>query len=201
VLHWCSVFRESIAGRSNLKLAVLLTKALLVLGLLVVFVFGIRGCMIGSVRQEQSRALAWFCIDNQRDLARAAQMYARDCGGRLPPAQEWCDLLRPYLKDAKAFVCPATRNQRCSYAFNASLSQVRLASIREPGGVVLFFESDRGWNAAGGPELLPAQPRHQGARIDGWAFADGHVKGGTRDLAKAPEHWQPQPQAAGKGSR
>ena len=169
-----------------------------VLGLLFAFIIWRES---GVWEQERDARWGGDCMAKMLHLVGAAGDYAGDHGGRLPPARDWCDRLRPYLKDAKAFVCPATRNQRCSYAYNARLSGVPLDSIREPHVVVFFFESDRGWNAAGGPELLPAQPRHQGARIDGWAFADGHVKGGTRDLAKAPEHWQPQPQAAGKGSR
>jgi prepilin-type processing-associated H-X9-DG protein len=38
----------------------------------------------------------------------------------------------------------------------------------------MIFETDGGWNVSGGPELLPAKPRHRGAYIIG--FADGHVE-------------------------
>jgi len=38
---------------------------------------------------------------------------------------------------------------------------------------VLIFESDAGWNAAGGAELLPDEPRHK--RGDNYIFADGRV--------------------------
>jgi len=148
----------------------------------------------------KSRNLMYACIENQRELAVAALMYADDHGGRLPPAQEWCDLLRPYLKDAHAFVCPAARNLRCSYAFNANLSGVRLDDSPESRHVVIFFESDRGWNAAGGPELLPAQPRHRFGEMD--ISIVGNRQGlvtsssSSRYRLVETEQWQPQPQAA-----
>ena len=145
------------------------------------------------------------CLSNVTDLAVAALKYANDHGERLPPARDWCDRLRAYLKDPQAFVCPATRNQRCSYAFNANLSGVRLADIPESRRVVFFFESDRGWNAAGGPELLPAQPRHRFGRVDVLVRGNGQSLGtlgwGSRRLIVDTDHWLPQPQAAGKASR
>ena len=187
--------------RLRLKLTTdLLAKALVIAAIGLACVFA--GMVVtGVFRQQRDLDRGTRCLENVLRLTDAADAYARDHGGRLPPAREWCDRLRPYLKDAKAFVCPATRNQRCSYAFNANLSQVRLASIREPGGVVLFFESDRGWNAAGGPELLPTKPRHRFGSLDGWAFANGDAMGSRRAEMKAPECWQPQPQAAGKAGR
>jgi len=40
---------------------------------------------------------------------------------------------------------------------------------------VLIFESNGGWNAHGGPELLAA-PRHGRNKAVNVAFADGHVE-------------------------
>ena len=37
----------------------------------------------------------------------------------------------------------------------------------------MLYESNAGWNGAGGQELLPEEPRHFGA--DAYAFTDGHV--------------------------
>jgi prepilin-type processing-associated H-X9-DG protein len=39
---------------------------------------------------------------------------------------------------------------------------------------VLIFETEGGWNLAGGRELLPAKPRHANAYTVG--FADGHAE-------------------------
>ena len=122
--------------------------------------------------------------------------------GACPRPREWCDLLRPYLKDATAFVCPATKNQRCSYAFNANLSGVRLADIPKSRRVVILFESDRGWNAAGGPELLPAQPRHSLERDVALRGVRQTLaaSGWSRDRLVETDHWLPQARAA-KASR
>jgi len=154
---------------------------------------------------ERERDTRWAgaCISNASELALAVLKYADDHGGRLPPARDWCDRVRPYVRDPKAFVCPAARNQRCSYAFNARLSEVHRDSIKEP-LVVFVFESDRGWNAAGGPELLPAKPRHSFGRTDVFTRGDGsllHTSTNCREVVTGPRSWQPWPQAAGKGSR
>ena len=189
--------------KPNLRLTIaLLAKALrvVVLGLLALFAYGVWAFVSADLRFDLSRARAATCVSNVAGLARAALKYAQDHGGRLPPAQEWCDLLRPYLKNAHAFVCPAAKNLRCSYAFNANLSGVRLDDIPESRHVVIFFESDRGWNAAGGPELLPAQPRHR------FGEADMLVRGNRQGLGTSSsssryrlvetDQWQPRPQAA-----
>jgi prepilin-type processing-associated H-X9-DG protein len=43
---------------------------------------------------------------------------------------------------------------------------------------VMFFESDAGWNAHGGPELVSINPRHGRGTKKSYvvAFADGHVE-------------------------
>jgi prepilin-type processing-associated H-X9-DG protein len=43
---------------------------------------------------------------------------------------------------------------------------------------VVIFESDAGWNAHGGPELLPSSARHSPRSKTSYvvAFADGHVE-------------------------
>jgi hypothetical protein len=68
---------------------------------------------------------------------------------------------------------------------------------------VVVFESDAGKNAAGGPELLPDEPRHLGG--DKYGFADGSARwlkrkpaGGNRRGERAwlkepeePVRWKP----------
>ena len=51
------------------------------------------------------------------------------------------------------FHCPeASKKQRCSYAMNRKLGGVKDRG-QIPKDTVLLFESDAGWNAAGGPEI------------------------------------------------
>jgi hypothetical protein len=92
------------------------------------------------------------------------QMYQADFGA-LPPAHRWCDALAdygPYRPGDSFVVCEERTDLECGYAFNSALSGVSLDDVQDPMHVVLLFESDRGWNAAGGASLLPTEPRHGG---------------------------------------
>jgi prepilin-type processing-associated H-X9-DG protein len=62
--------------------------------------------------------------------------------------------------------------QTCAYAFNAKVAGLDQTKV-DPETVVVF-ESDAGWNAAGGAELLPSSSRHTRGIIVG--FADGHAE-------------------------
>ena len=140
------------------------------------------------------------CLGNVKVLAVAMLMYADDYDDTFPPAHNWCDQVQPYLgrasRDhlphirrsvAESFVCPKARHLRCGYAYNSALAGMRYEALADPGRAVLIFESDAGWNAHGGPELLPEQPRHQS---DNYAFADGHARAGSRSEAHELQ-WQP----------
>jgi hypothetical protein len=113
------------------------------------------------------------CVSNVKALVLAARAYADDSGA-FPSGGEWCDLISPHLENEEAFVCPAEWKLRCGYAFNAALSGVDPDRLVHAAETVVIFESDQGWNAAGGPELLPDEPRHMSGDI--YAFADGSVR-------------------------
>jgi hypothetical protein len=91
-----------------------------------------------------------------------------------PDAANWCDTLleKRYADGIGSFVCPnGLPEMGSSYAMNVHLSKL-VGDV--PPNTVLFFESDLGWNGAGGPDDLPAEPRHP----DGHAvlFTDGTVR-------------------------
>jgi len=77
------------------------------------------------------------------------------------------------------FHCPAARDPRRSYAFNARLSGRLLSSFSGPKPVVVLFESDQTETAPGNAQLLPRRPRHDGqmdhylvlheGRLEPWA--------------------------------
>ncbi len=119
-----------------------------------------------------------ICLSNTKDLSLALLMYAED-NGVLPSADAWCDSLSPYLKNPDIFRCPEAPDADCAYAFNSSLSEAALADITDPASMILLFESDRGWNVQGGPELLPVEARH--LRGDNYGFAGGHAAWLHRD--------------------
>jgi hypothetical protein len=104
----------------------------------------------------------------------ALQMYADDNDDRLPPAHGWLDRLDEYVKSSDVFECPEAKGLDCAFAYNAALGGASLSAVADPEHTIVVFESDVGWNAHGGPELLPDEPRHLGG--DSYGFADLSVQ-------------------------
>lgn len=126
-----------------------------------------------ALAKAKERAQTIQCVNNMKQLALAARIYAGDHTNRLPPAATWCDALQSQVVSPKVFQCPAANpNDRCDYAFNANLDGMDLGNINP--NTVLFFESDAGWNRSGGPELMLSQSRHFRTFIV--ALADGSVQ-------------------------
>jgi prepilin-type processing-associated H-X9-DG protein len=129
--------------------------------------------LLPALAKAKQRAQAINCMNNVKQLNLALIMYASDHGDRLPPADQWCDLIRPYTGGSTAmFHCPAQPPGRCSYALNASLAGDQL-----PGQVrttlVLLYGSAEGWNQSGNPaDALP----HEHGKAFTVGFADGHVE-------------------------
>jgi hypothetical protein len=70
---------------------------------------------------------------------------------------------------------------------------MRADSIGDADTTIMLFESDRGWNATGGAELLPNKPRHDGG--DRYALADGQTHWIMRKGwdAQGRRHWEKAP--------
>jgi hypothetical protein len=145
---------------------------------------------------------SWLCNQKIANLAISLEMYDADYD-TLPDASRWCDAIASREPRVKAwwFVCPQRPDLRCGYAFNSALSGVSLKDIADPAGVILLFESDAGWNACGGAELLPEKPRHGGADLyaDGVGVARLRTRDDTTDGVAA--RWDPYPsdQITGRG--
>jgi len=111
------------------------------------------------------------CSQNLEYLPGVFQMYAADHGA-FPPADSWCDALGEYVQNDACFVCSVRPNLKCGYAMNRALGGLCFEDIQTPSHrTVILFESDAGWNANGGPELLPPKSRHHGG--DYYGFAGG----------------------------
>ena len=92
---------------------------------------------------------------------------------QFPSAATWCDAIKADVGSEKVFKCPAANpGSRCDYAFNAKLDGLDAGKIAPD--TVMIFESDGGWNANGGPELLIGKSRH--AQVLVVALADGSVQ-------------------------
>ena len=133
------------------------------------------GLTLPALAKAKTKAQSIQCMNNVKQLALAAMIYANDHDGRMPEAQKWCDQLQPNLGSRGVLLCPAgNQSDRCHYAFNAELSGAELNRIGSPAQTVLFVESAGGWNKSGGAELLVQPRRHGQAVVVG--FADGHVE-------------------------
>jgi len=118
-------------------------------------------------------------------------MYIEDYDERLPPSASWNEDLRPCLAghNESIYRCPQEPDQKVpSYALNGRLQKLNVEKVASPEKTVLVFDSIPGRDLAGGRELLPSPPRHNG--YDNVGFLDGHVKTYRGDNL-ASLIWQP----------
>ena len=134
--------------------------------------------MQASVSSQQVVAEA-----NMSQLCIAATIYSHEHDGRLPDPDAWEEQLQPYVSDIDGLVSsPFDSDAGRVFAMNASLVDsawsgplpMVLADIPEPDRTVLFFEVTSDSPAAGGSELLPAEPHGPDGYVIG--FADGSVE-------------------------
>ena len=129
--------------------------------------------MLPALAAAKQKAQAISCVNNLKQLAIGVRMYSADNKDQLPPAATWCDAIKANAGSEKIFKCAAVNpGSRCDYAFNAKLGGMDASKV-DP-HTVMIFESDSGWNANGGSELMIRKPRH--ARGFVVAFVDGSVQ-------------------------
>jgi hypothetical protein len=125
-----------------------------------------------------------ICISRTKKLCSGLRMYASDHDSLFPPAGGWGDLVSAYVDGERAFQCPEAPYLSSAYAYNAALASQSANSYSDSDNIVLIFESDGGWNAAGGPELLPDRPRHYRYTGSGSVDIYGFVSGEARRFAR-----------------
>lgn len=131
--------------------------------------------LLPPLAKAKSKAQSITCMNNLKQLALGALMYANDNKDRLPPADRWADALQKYTGSEAPFRCVnGAPGHRSHYGYNARLAGAELATIKNPAQAVLFFEAEGGWNVSGGPETMLSKPRHINAF--GVAFLDGHCE-------------------------
>ncbi|HET6442744.1 MAG TPA: DUF4190 domain-containing protein [Phycisphaerae bacterium] len=127
-------------------------------------------------------------MSNVMHLCKAAHQYADSHREQLPPADSWPQVLQDegIIVGDEILADPSDADAGRAYAMNAGLGGT--IQHPDPTHTVLFFECRPGAPPAGGPDLLPDNPRHAGRYVIG--FLDGHVE------RVAPEEvgrliWQP----------
>ncbi|HZQ46122.1 MAG TPA: DUF4190 domain-containing protein [Verrucomicrobiae bacterium] len=130
------------------------------------------GLLLPALTRANQKAVTINCVNNMKQMGLSMVMYADDHTNQLPAAMAWSDSVSNYVGSTKIFHCPADSHPGCSYAFNKNLDRQNLKQINP--GTVLLFESETGWNASGGREIMVSS-RHgrDGCNI---VFADGSVR-------------------------
>jgi hypothetical protein len=111
-----------------------------------------------------------------RQLSAATMTYTAKHDNRFPPPQWWPRELETQgmLSDVEQMTrAPGDRDAGRAVAMNAGLAGMTRDAVRRPSETVLFFECGPGSPPAGGPDLLPDEPRYDGKYLV--AFVDGHV--------------------------
>jgi prepilin-type processing-associated H-X9-DG protein len=109
-------------------------------------------------------------------------MYAADNDDRFAPAARWMDAIRPLVKGARNFHCPAPELRKLEtaptifgYAMSRYMDSAVVLKLEEPELQPLVYDStDLTWNANEYLPSLPSPGRHDGASVV--AYADGHVR-------------------------
>jgi len=131
--------------------------------------------LLPALAKAKTRAQSIQCMNHVKQLNLALMMYATDNNDRFPPADQWCDLIKPYTGGSTMmFQCPAEPGGRCAFSYNASLANQKLSNNQSPMKTVLVFSSADGWNQSGGRDL--AKAHKHGARTITVGFADGHTE-------------------------
>ncbi|MBE0542628.1 MAG: DUF4190 domain-containing protein [Verrucomicrobia bacterium] len=128
--------------------------------------------LLPALAKAKQRAQTITCINNVKQLSLAVRMYSVASDDRFPPAENWSEVIQHEVHANKVFQCPSDPSLRCAFAYNRKLGGLPEDEINPQ--TVLFFESDAGWNAAGGPELFSPHKHSRTSVIVG--FADGSVR-------------------------
>ncbi len=130
--------------------------------------------------REKARQTA--CLNNQKQLALAAQMFAQDHNELLPTSDTvWGDL----NMDKGVLICPTAGTKiKNGYGYNQFLSGVALGEVTSPTTTPMFADSDSATNIL--TSWLDCAKRHSGKTIQ--VFVDGHVEptATPRSLVVAP---------------
>jgi len=158
-----------LGGRGLALAGVIVSGCMLALAVLAVIPAAL---LLPALAKAKSKAQAINCVNNLKQLGLAVRIWSSDNGDKYPAATNWCDGIINEAGSPKIYVCPSVPAFRSGYAFNAKLSGLEEGQV-DP-STVMIFESDAGWNASGGKELMIASPRHNN-RFN-VCLADGSVQ-------------------------
>ena len=136
------------------------------INLALVFKFVVEPYGKSIVRQEISNTCEW----HMRAICNGFYRYAVVNKLDSPFIPNWCD----ELTLERPPICPADYGQediKCSYAINKNIVKYKFEDL--PDDIVLFFESDLGWNGVG--DKNDVNYNNHDDFTAGIVFADGYI--------------------------
>ena len=115
--------------------------------------------LLGMLERRRESQRLFAGINNIQVVARASWDYMAEHEGRFPPADSWSDVLRERLCCDELLQDPLLPGARSAFGYNRNLSGLTLEAITDPARTIVFFETDGGWNVAGGREVMISKPR------------------------------------------
>jgi len=146
-----------------------------IVSLITLFIALLMVILMPPLARARHQARSAVTMNHAKQLCLAMIMYCDDNDGRFPPADNWPDVLAPYLGHEQKILCsPFNPEAGRAWAMNAHLSGRQRSDIDQPHRMVLVFEARFGSPPSGGRELLPEEPRgHRGYVI---GLLDSHVE-------------------------
>jgi hypothetical protein len=146
--------------------------SIVVAGVFVLFIPIMVAMLLPALAKAKQRAQTIHCVNNVKQLELALRIYSSDHNDTLPLAEHWCDAITNEVGSPKIYQCAADSNLRCAFAFNEKLSGKKEGEVNPQ--TVMIFESNAGWNASGGEDLLA--PHQHSQRVVVIGLADGSVQ-------------------------
>ena len=152
--------------------------------------------VLPEIERSRARSNRYKSINNMSRITVALHDYAQENGGKLPPADKWCDAIMRAVGSPKVFVSPLdqdaiaqsrTGKKVSSYAFNAALAGKSLHELDHR--TVLVFECNLGWNGTGGLKDL-----HKNVPPDQWnvTLVDGSSwQTNPNEMQRSQMRWSP----------
>ena len=140
--------------------------------LVTLFIGILMALLMPALVNVRGQARSVKTMANAHQLSLVMSLYCEDHNGKLPPADNWPSELETYIGYNTAILnSPFEPDAGRAWAMNPNLKTMDIKRLAD---VVLFFECKFGSPPAGGPELLPEQPRSPGGYV--FAFADYSVR-------------------------
>ena len=144
-----------------------------VAGLMAPLFFYIAAPIVISATAASSKTIV---LQRAKTLALGVLMYSSDHDDRLPLANNWESVIKPYMKGTMELSPGRYYREGARFAYNRNLSGVGESEIDLPNKVVMIFVSALpGPSASGGEADLLTKP---GTMMEYFAFADGTARWG-----------------------